>query len=191
MGDRPILGELERLAELRDKGILSEEEFQEQKARYLAAPPLAVRTPTDEEQRRNNAFLIELVGGLVGLLGLGYVYAGRTTDGLVRLVGWWIVLATMWTVVATLTAADVPVSRIYSVADMMRDAQFQARQMFEQAALPDGTPMKVPAVVPRLSATPGGTRWLGPRLGEHTDDVLRELGYDADAIRALRDDGVI
>jgi crotonobetainyl-CoA:carnitine CoA-transferase CaiB-like acyl-CoA transferase len=92
---------------------------------------------------------------------------------------------------ATLTAADVPVSRIYSVADMVRDPQFQARQMFEQSALPDGTPMKIPAVVPKLSATPGGTRWLGPRLGEHTDDVLGELGYDADAIAALRQDGVI
>jgi crotonobetainyl-CoA:carnitine CoA-transferase CaiB-like acyl-CoA transferase len=92
---------------------------------------------------------------------------------------------------STLTAADVPVSRIYSVADMARDAQFQARQMFEQQALPDGTPMKVPAVVPRLSATPGGTRWLGPRLGEHTDYVLRELGYDDAAIAALRAEGVI
>jgi crotonobetainyl-CoA:carnitine CoA-transferase CaiB-like acyl-CoA transferase len=92
---------------------------------------------------------------------------------------------------ATLAAADVPVSRIYSVADMLRDAQFQARQMFEQAALPDGTPMKVPAVVPKLSATPGATRWLGPRLGEHTDDVLRELGYDVATIKALREDGVI
>jgi crotonobetainyl-CoA:carnitine CoA-transferase CaiB-like acyl-CoA transferase len=92
---------------------------------------------------------------------------------------------------AALTAADVPVSRIYSVADMVSDPQFQARQMFEQAALPDGTPMKVPAVVPKLSATPGGTRWLGPRLGEHTDDVLRGLGYDVATIKALRDDGVI
>jgi formyl-CoA transferase len=92
---------------------------------------------------------------------------------------------------ATLTTADVPASRIYSVADMVRDAQFQARGMFEQAALPDGMPMKIPAVVPKLSATPGGTRWLGPRLGEHTDDVLGELGYDADAIAALRQDGVI
>jgi formyl-CoA transferase len=90
-----------------------------------------------------------------------------------------------------LAAADVPVSRIYSVADMVRDAQFQARAMFEQAALPDGTPMRLPAVVPKLSATPGETRWIGPKLGEHTDDVLRELGYDLAAIRALRDEGVI
>ena len=92
---------------------------------------------------------------------------------------------------ARLTAADVPVSRIYSVADMAADPQFQARRMFEQAVLPDGTPMKVPAIVPKLSATPGQTRWIGPRLGEHTDDVLRGLGYDDAAIKALRDEGVI
>ena len=91
---------------------------------------------------------------------------------------------------ATLGAADVPVSRIYSVADMVSDAQFQARAMIEQARVPDGTPMKVPAVVPKLSATPGGTRWLGPGLGEHTDDVLRELGYDDAALKVLRDEGV-
>jgi formyl-CoA transferase len=92
---------------------------------------------------------------------------------------------------AHLAAADVPVSRIYSVADMARDPQFLARRMFEQTVLPDGTPMKVPAVVPRLSATPGGTRWIGPRLGEHTDEVLRGLGYEDAAIKALRDEGVI
>jgi formyl-CoA transferase len=51
--------------------------------------------------------------------------------------------------------------------------------------------MKVPAIVPKLSATPGQTRWIGPRLGEHTDEVLRALGYDDTAIRALRDEGVI
>ena len=90
-----------------------------------------------------------------------------------------------------LAAADVPVSRIYSVADMAGDPQFQARRMFEQAVLPDGTPMKVPAVVPQLSATAGETRWIGARLGEHPDDVLRGLGYDDAAIKALRDEGVI
>jgi crotonobetainyl-CoA:carnitine CoA-transferase CaiB-like acyl-CoA transferase len=92
---------------------------------------------------------------------------------------------------ATLGAADVPVSRIYSVADMVRDPQFLARAMFEQAALPDGTPMKVPAVVPKLSGTPGETRWLGPRLGEHTDDVLHSLGFGAAEVAALRAEGVI
>ena len=92
---------------------------------------------------------------------------------------------------ALLAAADVPVSRIYSVADMFRDAQYAARQMIETHRLADGTPLAVPAVTPKLSATPGGTRWLGPALGEHTDAVLSELGYDAAAIAALRAEGVI
>lgn len=103
----------------------------------------------------------------------------------------WCARHTIDEALARLAAADVPVSRIYSVADMMRDPQFQARGMIEQATLPDGTPMKVPAVVPKLSATPGKTRWLGPRLGEHTDEVLRTLGLDEAAIKALREEGVI
>jgi formyl-CoA transferase len=87
---------------------------------------------------------------------------------------------------SALRAADVPASRIYSVADMMRDPQFLARNMFEQHTLSDGTPIKLPAVVPKLSATPGGTRWLGPTLGEHTDEVLKGLGLDEDEIARLR-----
>lgn len=90
-----------------------------------------------------------------------------------------------------LQAADVPVSRIYSVADMFGDAQFAARGMIESQQLPDGTPLRVPAVVPRLSATPGGTAWLGPGLGEHTEEILRRLGHDADSIAVLREQGVI
>ena len=90
-----------------------------------------------------------------------------------------------------LQGADVPASRIYSVADMVEDAQFAARNMIEQQQLPDGTPLKVPAVVPKLSATPGGTAWLGPGLGEHTEEILMRLGHDPAAIDALRRDGVI
>jgi formyl-CoA transferase len=92
---------------------------------------------------------------------------------------------------AALAAADVPASRIYSVADMFRDAQFAARRMIERSVLPDGTPLAIPAVVPKLSATPGATRWLGPKLGEHTYDVLRSLGYRDDEIDGLRREGVI
>jgi crotonobetainyl-CoA:carnitine CoA-transferase CaiB-like acyl-CoA transferase len=43
----------------------------------------------------------------------------------------------------------------------------------------------------RLSATPGGIRHRAPVLGEHTDDVLGELGYDAEAVAALRRAGVV
>ncbi|MFN9212554.1 MAG: CaiB/BaiF CoA transferase family protein [Betaproteobacteria bacterium] len=91
---------------------------------------------------------------------------------------------------AALAAADVPVSKIYSVADMFADAQFAARQMIERAVMADGTALAVPAVTPKFSATPGGTQWLGPKLGEHTDEVLRARGYDDGQIAALRADGV-
>ncbi|HYG45803.1 MAG TPA: CoA transferase [Bordetella sp.] len=90
-----------------------------------------------------------------------------------------------------LRRADVPVGKIYSVADMFADPQFIARGMIEQHRFPDGAPVKLPAVVPRLSETPGGTRWLGPRLGEHTEEVLKTLGYDAAAIIELAETGAI
>ncbi len=90
-----------------------------------------------------------------------------------------------------LKAADVPVSKIYSVRDMLQDPQFLARQMFEQHLFRDGTPVKLPAVTPKLSETPGGTRWIGPALGEHTDEVLAGLGYSADEIGELRRSGAL
>ena len=95
------------------------------------------------------------------------------------------------TALAALQAADVPVSKIYSVRDMMQDPQFLARQMFEQHLFKDGTPVKLPAVTPKLSETPGSTRWIGPELGEHTHEVLAALGYSAEQIAALREAGVL
>jgi crotonobetainyl-CoA:carnitine CoA-transferase CaiB-like acyl-CoA transferase len=88
-------------------------------------------------------------------------------------------------------AADVPVSKIYSVKDMLSDPQFLARRMFEQHAFADGTPVKLPAITPKLSETPGETKWLGPALGQHNDEVLRGLGYDEAAIAMLRSERVI
>lgn len=91
----------------------------------------------------------------------------------------------------TLKAADVPVGKIYSVADMFTDPQFLARRMIEQHHFADGSPVKLPAVVPKLSETPGGTRWIGPSLGEHTEEVLKSLGYDSAAIGKLAQIGAI
>jgi formyl-CoA transferase len=90
-----------------------------------------------------------------------------------------------------LKAADVPAGKIYSVRDMMSDPQFIARDMFEQHHFADGTPIKLPAISPKLSATPGRTQWIGPTLGQHNDEVLRALGYGDDEIAAMRADGVL
>jgi crotonobetainyl-CoA:carnitine CoA-transferase CaiB-like acyl-CoA transferase len=103
----------------------------------------------------------------------------------------WCGTQTIESALATLKAADVPVSKIYSVRDMMSDPQFLARQMFEQHRFADGTPIKLPAITPKLSETPGETKWLGPALGEHNTKVLRSLGYDDEHIAQLRRDHVI
>jgi formyl-CoA transferase len=63
--------------------------------------------------------------------------------------------------------------------------------MIEKHAMPDGTPIEIPGVVPKLSDTPGGTRWLGPALGAHTEEVLASIGIRGEAVEQLRRDGVI
>jgi len=103
----------------------------------------------------------------------------------------WCATQTINSAMKILQAADVPVGKIYSVRDMMSDPQFLARKMFEQHTFADGTPIKLPAITPKLSETPGETKWLGPTLGEHTDDVLKTLGYDEAGIAELRRDGVV
>jgi len=94
-------------------------------------------------------------------------------------------------VVAAMEAADVPASKIYTIRDIVADAQYQAREMIRDIRLVDGSALKVPGVVPKLSATPGGFEGGGPALGEHTDEILREIDYDAAAIAALRARGIV
>ncbi|WP_137919225.1 CoA transferase [Hydrogenophaga sp. 2FB] len=80
-------------------------------------------------------------------------------------------------VLATLDAAGVPVGRIYSVADIASDPQYLARDMIVQAPLADGSVLKVPGVVPKLSATPGGISHPAPRLGEHNAEAIGARGW--------------
>ena len=94
-------------------------------------------------------------------------------------------------VLAAMEAAQVPASKIYTVADIAADPHFAAREMIREIALADGSRLKVPGIVPKLSATPGGFAAGGPALGEHTDAVLRSLGYDDQRIATLRKSGTV
>jgi formyl-CoA transferase len=94
-------------------------------------------------------------------------------------------------VLGALDRADVPSGRVYDAHDIVNDAHYAARRMIEQWRLPDGKPMKIPGIVPKLSVTPGETRWLGPALGQHNDEVLSALGYSAEERAALKRRGAI
>ncbi|WP_151739478.1 CaiB/BaiF CoA transferase family protein [Acinetobacter nosocomialis] len=94
-------------------------------------------------------------------------------------------------VLQQLEQAEVPSGRIYSVADMVNDPHFNARDMLLSTELPDGQVVKMPGIVPKLSETPGQVKWRGPELGEHTESVLKQYGYQAEDIESLRVSGVV
>ncbi len=94
-------------------------------------------------------------------------------------------------VLRVLAAADVPTGPIYTAADIYADPHYAARGMIEQHTQADGTPIAIPGVVPKLSATPGGTSWLGPDLGAHTAEVLATIGIVGAELAQLRRDGVV
>jgi len=89
-------------------------------------------------------------------------------------------------ILRALEAAEVPCGRVYTAADIAADPHYKARAMIERHALPDGNPIDLPGIVPKLSATPGQTRWVGPRLGEHTQEVLASVGIDGKSFEDLR-----
>ena len=89
-----------------------------------------------------------------------------------------------------LEANRVPCGPIYSAADMMADPHFQARGLFQQVEI-NGAPLKIPAIMPRLGGTPGGTRWPGGDAGGDTESVARgELGLSEEEFQRLKAQGV-
>ncbi len=74
---------------------------------------------------------------------------------------------------------------------MAADPHFAARGSLVEVDDPEIGPMLMPAPAPRLSRTPAEVRWPGPRLGQHTDEVLAEVGLSHHDIEALRTAGVV
>jgi formyl-CoA transferase len=114
--------------------------------------------------------------------------AGRSkrADELDDAIGAWTSQHDADAIVRMLNEAQVPNGKIYSIADIAQDAQYLARGMIREVRLPDGKALKVPGVVPKLSETPGDVSWVGPALGEHTEDVLAAHGYSEAEIARLR-----
>ena len=104
---------------------------------------------------------------------LGAWFAGKSRDEALR----------------SMRAAHVTVGPVYTIADAMSDAHFREREIIVEVDDPEIGGVSMHNIVPRLSRTPGVLRRPAPLLGEHTDAVLAEAGFDADAIASLRQEG--
>ena len=98
-------------------------------------------------------------------------------------------------VLDALGTAAVPAGAIYDAPTIVADPHFAARNMLQTHQVDIGgtqpSAIRFPGVVPRLQNHPGSTSWLGPELGQHTEQVLLELGIDRQAQDRLRQHGVI
>jgi crotonobetainyl-CoA:carnitine CoA-transferase CaiB-like acyl-CoA transferase len=95
------------------------------------------------------------------------------------------------TILEALDAARVPAGYPYTAEDIAHDPHYLAREMIQTFIRPNGKPLKVPGILPKLSATPGRLGDGGPSLGQHTDEVLDELGIDPQTRAKLRQAGII
>jgi len=103
----------------------------------------------------------------------------------------WTRTQTVASALEVLRGADVPSGRIYTVKDIAEDPHYRAREVIETVTSAKGLAVEVPGIIPKLSGNPGAIHDRAPTLGEHTDTVLAQAGFDAAAIADLRARGVI
>jgi len=91
-----------------------------------------------------------------------------------------------------LDEAGAPVSLVYGMEDIFADPHYAAREDIIQVEHPDFGTLKMPGIVPKLSVTPGEIKWIGPKMGEHNQEIYQEmLGIDSDELDALKEKGII
>ncbi|OGA50931.1 MAG: formyl-CoA transferase [Betaproteobacteria bacterium RIFCSPLOWO2_12_FULL_62_58] len=103
----------------------------------------------------------------------------------------WVAQHDLEHVLNVLERAEVPSGKIYDIADIAADAHYRAREMIRAFRLKDGKALRLPGIVPKLSETPGETRWVGPELGAHTAEILKSLGYGEAERNELKRKGII
>ena len=106
-------------------------------------------------------------------------------------IGAWTSKLNVADVLDVLDQAAVPAGRIYTVEDIAADPHYLARGMLADVSMSDGSVLKVPGMVPKLSRTPGQHRRNAPSLGQDTDAVLSDLGITAEQISEMRKRGIV
>ena len=90
-----------------------------------------------------------------------------------------------------LTKNDICVGRMLTLDEVEHDPQIRARNMIVEVEAPTGEKIKQVGISVKLSDTPGSIRSLAPKLGEHTDEILNDLGYNQHDIERWRAEGAI
>jgi formyl-CoA transferase len=85
----------------------------------------------------------------------------------------------------------VPVSLVYSIGDIFNDPHYAARENIVETPHPTLGTIKMPGIVPKFSETPGEIKWIGPKLGEHNQEIYFELGLNHFELEELKNKGVI
>jgi formyl-CoA transferase len=109
-------------------------------------------------------------------------------DGLVAS---WALQRSVDEALAALTEAGLPAAPVRTYAEAAADPLTEARAMLQPTEQQDGSVAPITGPAAKLSRTPTRVRHGAPALGRHSDEVLGELGLDAERIRALRADGVV
>lgn len=117
---------------------------------------------------------------------------GQNQDELDRIIGDWTRGWKLDDLLALLEEKGIPSGRIFRAPDMLEHEQFQAREAIVETPHPTFGKVKMQNAFPKLSETPGKVRWPGPKLGQHTDEVLTGLlGLSAERVAELRAAGII
>ncbi len=121
-------------------------------------------------------------------------HTGRVAhaDELDEIIGGWIGERSSEEVLQAFEEFQAAIAPIYSIADIMLDPQYRARGTIATHVDPRLGPVKIQNVIPRLSATPGRLRHLGPDLGAHNRDIYVErLGYTESDLAAWKTEGIV
>jgi crotonobetainyl-CoA:carnitine CoA-transferase CaiB-like acyl-CoA transferase len=115
----------------------------------------------------------------------------KHADELDEAVQRWISERTTEEVVEAFEEANAAITPIYNIEDIMQDPQYQALDSIITVNDSELGPIKMQNVLFRLSETPGEVKWSGPQLGEHNEEVYRELGIDKERLEKLKAEGVV